>query len=866
VTVTPIPAWPRALALAGTATAAAAAGAQAVGFGGPWPAIGAIAAIAGLVGVFALPATRTVPGARSPAPGGSNDENLQLRAEIEKHKALERELTLAKQAAESATMSKGEFLATMSHEIRTPLNGIIPLLDILLSSPMPADQREYVQTAFGSAKQLLRIVDDILDYSKLEANRLELETVGLNLKDVLEGVMRLMDKAAENKGLRLTLNLDPAVRLAVRGDPVRLRQILTNLLSNAIKFTERGGVTLTVSKRAESRTQHELRFEVKDTGVGIPPLSAARLFQPFSQADASTTRTYGGTGLGLVICKRIVDLMGGQIGVESEPGKGSLFWFQIPMLKAHGDIGARKRDINGSRALVVTANSALQRRLSMLLPSWGVMVVQAINTQEAIAKLRAASGRSSSWSFDVMVVDGGSIPSTVLALHRGVMREAVLEELRIIYLRGDEDLPTEIVENDRVRILIRDTTDAELRQQLQRLLDSDHRPPAAAAPEAAPRVPALAPDAPIRGHVLLVEDNPVNRQVAQRLLALAGLTIDSAENGKEAVDRLATTRYDAVLMDCQMPVMDGYTATRHIRMHEAAHKLPRLPIIAMTANAMVGDREKCLASGMDDYLSKPLNRALLEDTLRRWLPAVPAGRPGPDSIGPGLGSAAPAKAPAVEPTQRRSAAELIAAAGPPASASAPAAARAPVAPRVPAPAAATPPAPGAPRPSLREILQTRGTPAAPAARATPPVAAPAARATPPRATAPAAPLPPTRGNGASPAPATAGPVLNREIVDDLREIMGEEFVALVRVFLEDAPGALQKLERAAASSDIDALVGPAHSLKSTSANLGALALSDIARTIEHGARQRNLADPLREVAALGQEFRRVEAALRGFLG
>jgi signal transduction histidine kinase/CheY-like chemotaxis protein/HPt (histidine-containing phosphotransfer) domain-containing protein len=878
--------WPRWAAILGGVAATGAAIASWLAVPGPWLALVLVGAVLGLIGSLM---SRPVVVPDAPAAGARAEENLQqLRAEIEKHKALERELTSAKQTAEAATMSKGEFLATMSHEIRTPLNGIIPLLDILLSSPMPPDQREYVQTAFGSAKQLLRIVDDILDYSKLEANKLELETVGINLKDVLEGVMRLMDKAAENKGLRLTLNLDPGVRLAVRGDPVRLRQILTNLLSNAIKFTERGSVSLTVTRRAETRSQHELRFEVRDTGVGIPGASAARLFQPFSQADASTTRTYGGTGLGLVICKRIVDLMGGQIGVESEPGRGSLFWFQIPMLKALGDIGARKRDINGARALLVTANPSQQRRLALALPSWGVMVVHAGNTQEAIAKLRAAAGRSSSWAFDLMVVDAGSIPSTVLALHRGVMRESALEDLRVVYLRGDEDLPAEITDSDRVRVLQRDSTDIELRQQMSRVLESEPRTvvaPTPVAPEPAPRTPALAPDAPIRGHVLLVEDNPVNRQVAQRLLALAGLTLDSAENGKEAVERLARSRYDAVLMDCQMPVMDGYTATRQIRANEAAQKAARLPIIAMTANAMVGDREKCLAAGMDDYLSKPLNRALLEDTLRRWLPAVPVGTPGPDSIHPTAPAAATAPvAQAAEIARRKSAAELIAAIG-----VNPAPERAAV--------AGTPSGRGtaAARPTLRELIQARtpvGTPPATTATAAIPAATPtvprSAAPTPgapamPRPAVPARPVAPaaprsaatsapdahasaatSRANGTLVAP--AAPVLNREIVDDLREIMGEEFVALVRVFLEDAPGALQKLQQAVDSNDVDALVAPAHSLKSTSANLGALALSDIARTIEHGARQRNLADPRAEVAALGREFHRVEAALRGFLG
>jgi signal transduction histidine kinase/DNA-binding NarL/FixJ family response regulator/HPt (histidine-containing phosphotransfer) domain-containing protein len=874
--------WPRWLAFGGALATLGALGAPLAGIAGPWNVLALGSAALALAGAGMALGSGGGGAGRRARPVDDNVE--QLRAELEKHKALERELIIAKQAAEAAMMSKGEFLATMSHEIRTPLNGVIPLLDILLSSPMPPDQRDIVSTAFGSAKQLLRIVDDILDYSKLEANKLDLETVGINLKDVLEGVMRLMERAAENKGLRLVLHIDPAVRLAVRGDPVRLRQVLTNLVSNAIKFTDRGSVTINVTRRAETRTQHELRFDVRDTGVGIAPEAAAKLFQPFSQAESSTTRTYGGTGLGLVICKRIVDLMGGQIGVESERGRGSLFWFQIPMLKALGDIGTRKRDINGARVLLVTANAAQQRRFTMALPQWGAMVVHAGATQEAIAKLRAAAGRSSSWSFDLMLVDAGSIPTTVQALHRSVMREASLEDLRVVYLRGDDDLPGEIVEGERVRILMRETADSELRSQLLRTLDNEQpraigATPGAEMPEApAPSTPrtavaaaaarkvtpvraTLGPDQPIRGHVLLVEDNPVNRQVAQRLLALAGLSIDCAENGREAVDRIAATRYDAVLMDCQMPVMDGYTATRQIRANEAIQEQPHLPIIAMTANAMVGDREKCLASGMDDYLSKPLNRGLLEETLRRWLPAEPVGQPAPaPTPAPPPVARAPASAGGAMPPRPSSFPSAIARASTPR-------------PGIPLPSvpdaavAAALPASAAPaRPSVREIM-ARGAAApaqAPAAAIERPArVAPTPAPRPPMAAPPPAAHTPMRS---APPPASSAPVLNREIVDDLREIMGEEFIALVRVFLEDAPRALQKLEAAAARSDIDALVGPAHSLKSTSANLGALALSDLARTIEHGARQRNLADPGETVGALGREFHRVEAALRGFLG
>src|SRR5690606_37360577 len=419
---------------------------------------------------------------RTPVPG--MPEYAALLAELEKHRRLERELVAAKQAAEAAMMAKGEFLATMSHEIRTPLNGIIPLLDILLTSPLKADQREYVGTAYHSARQLLRIVDDILDYSKLEANKVQLETVGINLRELLDGVMRLMEKNAESKGLRLSLRIDPSVRLAVRGDPVRLRQVLTNLLSNAVKFTERGSVTLSVTRRSETRTQHLLRFEVLDTGIGIEPEAAEKLFQPFSQADASTTRTYGGTGLGLVICRRIIDLMEGRIGVESQPGRGSLFWFEVPLLKAVGDMGGRRRELNGARALLLTSDTRMHRRLAIALPNWGLTLVHAGTTQEALAKLRAAAGRSESWAFHLLLVDLGSVRNTAVALHRNLQRETAFEDLYTIYLEGDEPAPQELGESDRALFIPREAPENELRQRIARFLEG----PAASASSPVPLV------------------------------------------------------------------------------------------------------------------------------------------------------------------------------------------------------------------------------------------------------------------------------------------------------------------------------------------------------------------------------------------
>ena len=328
----PVAPW---LALAAGVIALAALAMPFTGVAGPWwsVALGAIT-VAVICGVFTAINARSAhgqwQGAEARASIAESERNA-LQRDLQRHDRLEQELLQAKQAAESAVLAKGEFLATMSHEIRTPLNGIVPMLDMLARAPLAPDHREMLNTASASSHQLLRIVDDILDYSKLEANKLELEITAFNLRELLDGVLQLMQRPAENKGLRLSLQLDPAVRLPVRGDPVRLRQVLSNLIGNAIKFTERGSITLVVRRLGETSGQHLLRFEVRDTGIGIALDAQARLFRSFTQADASTTRLYGGTGLGLAICKRIVDLMGGRIDVVSEPGRGSTFWFEVPL-------------------------------------------------------------------------------------------------------------------------------------------------------------------------------------------------------------------------------------------------------------------------------------------------------------------------------------------------------------------------------------------------------------------------------------------------------------------------------------------------------------------------------------------------------
>jgi len=734
------------LALGAAAGVAVSLGLHQLGVQGPWQGAALVLALLALfaTSTVALTAGRNQNLLREHSERSRRGEAEvnALQQEISRHARLESELTKAKQAAEAAVMAKGEFLATMSHEIRTPLNGIVPMLDLLQHSRMQPDQQELVKTATASAQQLLRIVDDILDYSKLEADRLDLETTTFNLRELMESVITLMERPAEAKGLRLVLNIEQGVRLPVRGDPVRLRQVLSNLISNAVKFTERGSVTLSVKRLRETAAQHQLRFEVRDTGIGIEPAAQERLFQAFSQADASTTRLYGGTGLGLAICRRIVTLMGGRIGVESEPGRGSAFWFEVPMLKVQGDMPAQSADLHGGRVLLITTDQRLRMRLTMLLPNWGLRVTAVENTHDALERLRQATNQGEPWSYSVVLADLASIRATALALARNLERRNQYGDARLVYLRGDDGTSPELPLA--ATVIPRNAEDADLRSVLSASGVAWARHEA----HPSPVMKTANVDPSRKSRILLVEDNPVNLMVAQRLLQVLGAECDTAGNGQAALEKLDAGSYDMVLMDCQMPVLDGYAATRRWRELEQERKSEhRLPIVAMTANAMAGDRQKCLDAGMDDYLAKPVTRGDLERCIERWR---------------GASLNVPETVPPVEQLASRS-----------------------------------------------------------------------------------------------------PPVLNNGVLDELREVLGGEVDKIIAVYLEDAPRLIAQLERAAVSNDPIALRVAAHTLKSSSANVGATTLSEAARDLEHGARDGTLSQPANAVARIVGEFAQVRAALQG---
>ena len=671
--------------------------------------------------------------------------SISVARDVTQHKRSEEALRLAREAAESANHAKSSFLARMSHEIRTPMNGVLGMTELLLETGLTSAQRKYAETVQRSGQNLLGIINDLLDFSKIEAGKLELENVDMDLRRTLEDVVDLLAERARAKGLELACSIPANLATHVKGDPLRLGQVLTNLVGNAIKFTEQGSVVIRVAGLEETAHNVTLRFEVSDTGAGISAAAQSHIFEEFAQGDGSTTRKHGGSGLGLAISRQLVEMMGGNIYVESVLGTGSTFWFtsRFEKQETQDSRAAPMGMLTGVRALIVESSVINGGILHSQMSNWGMNNRVAATPEQAIDLLAQAAARNA--PYDIAIIDLGLPGMDALELARTIRARADIARLRLVMLTHrqadmqnarDAGIDACLAKPVRQTVLYECLVNVMACQPQEAVAPRDVREPVNTAP------------AGIRGNILLVEDNLINQQVALGILQIQGYSVTVVNNGREALDAHAQGAFDLILMDCHMPEMDGFEATREIRGRERSSIGKRVPIIALTANAMAQDREECLNTGMDDHLSKPFSMQTMQDMLDRWMPQAAS-------------------------TRSEAAAELAA-----------------------------------------------------------------------------------RG------PAKAAAALDRRVLDQLSTLLKPERLArAINFYLVESPKLIQKLKQAAAANDAPEIVRSAHSLKSSSANLGASVLSRYCEDIEASARRADAEEACKLFAKIETEYGCVQTAL-----